>query len=179
MSRYSKWAKTEYGFGVRLAATLLAGVVFVLLLPHLLIVVCPALDRRLGLAGFNLGAPSTLLGGILMAAGLFFALWSIVVQLTRGRGTPLPMMPTQGLLIVGPFRYCRNPMALGSILAYGGLSIGVGTVVGAALTLALAALLIAYIKRVEERELAERFGQVYLDYKRQTPFMIPRVRAGR
>jgi len=38
--------------------------------------------------------------------------------LTRGRGTPLPVMPTQELLTEGPFRYSRNPMTLGTILAY-------------------------------------------------------------
>jgi len=27
-------------------------------------------------------------------------------------------MPTQELLTEGPFRYCRNPMTLGTILAY-------------------------------------------------------------
>ena len=34
-------------------------------------------------------------------------------------------------------------------------------------------LLLAYLKLVEEKELALRFGQEYLDYKKGTPFLIP------
>jgi hypothetical protein len=41
--------------------------------------------------------------------GWLFAMWSIGDQLTRGRGTPLPVMATQTLLIAGPFAYCRQP----------------------------------------------------------------------
>jgi protein-S-isoprenylcysteine O-methyltransferase Ste14 len=84
------------------------------------------------------------------------------------------MMPTQELIISGPFRYCRNPMTLGTILAYLGLSIAAATVVGVALALILGALLITYLKKVEEKELTERFGQQYLDYKQNVPFIVPR-----
>ena len=34
-------------------------------------------------------------------------------------------------------------------------------------------ILLTYIKLVEEKELALRFGQEYLDYKKDTPFIIP------
>ena len=36
-----------------------------------------------------------------------------------------------------------------------------------------AGLLLIYIKRVEEKEMEIRFGQDYLAYKQQTPFLIP------
>ena len=96
-------------------------------------------------------------------------------QLSRGRGTPLPVMPTQELLTEGPFGYCRNPMTLGTILAYLGMAVAVGTTAGTALVLSLAASLLAYLNRLEEGELAERFGEPYLAYKRETPFIIPRL----
>jgi protein-S-isoprenylcysteine O-methyltransferase Ste14 len=85
------------------------------------------------------------------------------------------MMPTQELIISGPFRYCRNPMTLGAILAYLGLSIGAATAVGVALVLLLGSLLITYLKKVEEKELAERFGEQYLEYKKNVPFILPRI----
>ena len=81
------------------------------------------LDARLGLQGFYVGVINIILGGVMMIVGGFFAMWSIYAQLTRGRGTPLPLMPTQELLIRGPFAYCRNPMTFGTILAYLGLGI--------------------------------------------------------
>jgi protein-S-isoprenylcysteine O-methyltransferase Ste14 len=112
-------------------------------------------------------------GGFLAVLGMIFAPWSIYDQVTRGRGTPLPVLPTQELLTQGPFRYCRNPMALGAILGFLGLGIAAGTISGIFLVLVLAALLLLYIKRVEERELAERFGAAYLAYKQTVPFIIP------
>ena len=36
-------------------------------------------------------------------------------------------------------------------------------------------LLVLYLKRIEERELAERFGEAYLTYNREVPFIIPRL----
>jgi protein-S-isoprenylcysteine O-methyltransferase Ste14 len=66
-------------------------------------------------------------------------------------------------------------MTLGTILAYLGLSIAAATIVGVILVAALAALLLLYIKRMEEKELAERFGEEYLAYKRDVPFIIPRM----
>jgi len=175
MSRFSKWAQTEHPAGKRIAATLLAGLLFAILLPVVILVICPSIDRLLGLQGFKVGVANILLGGILVAVGLSFAFWSIGVQLTLGRGTPLPMMPTQGLLTTGPFRYCRNPMSFGAIVAYLGLSVAAGTVVGLALVVVLATLLILYLKRIEERELAERFGNAYRTYRREAPFIIPAI----
>jgi hypothetical protein len=39
----------------------------------------------------------------------------------------------------------------------------------------VAILLLAYIKLFEERELEARFGPEYVEYKRTTPFLIPRL----
>jgi len=165
MSRFSTWGRREYRPTTRIVVTLLAGVFFVILLPILLAVVCPSLDEILGLNGFTPRAMTCVLGAILMAIG---------VLLTQGRGTPLPMMPTQGLLTEGPFRYCRNPMTLGTFLAYLGLSLAVGNAVGIALVLGLTSMLVIYLKRIEEHELAERFGEPYGADRREVPFIVPR-----
>ena len=87
----------------------------------------------------------------------------------------MPVLPTQELLTDGPYRYCRNPMTLGAILAYAGLAMAARTTAGTALVLALAATLLTYLKRLEEGELAERFGEAYVAYRRETPFIIPRL----
>jgi protein-S-isoprenylcysteine O-methyltransferase Ste14 len=179
MSRYVKWAQREHPASRRIAATFLAGLLFAILLPYVFLVVCPSLDPLLGLPSFRIGAANIALGGFLVVLGLVPALWSIAAQLTSGRGTPLPVMPTRGLLITGPFHYCRNPMTLGTALAYLGLTVAAGTIVGVALVVVLTGLLLLYLVRIEERELAERFGNAYLEYKRQVPFIIPKIRAGR
>lgn len=57
----------------------------------------------------------------------FCSFLSVLTQLGRGRGTPLPLMPTQELLVDGPFRYCRNPMTMEAVLTYLGIGIAAGT----------------------------------------------------
>jgi len=175
MSQYKKWAQKEHSFAKRIIALLPAGVLFLIILPYLFLVICPSLDERLGLDRIEPGAATIVIGCILMVVGFFFSFWSIMMKLTQGRGTPLPMMPTQGLITTGPFRYCRNPMTLGTILAYLGMTIAAATVVGVALVLALGSLLITYLKKVEDKELAERFGEQYLEYKERVPFIVPRI----
>lgn len=68
-------------------------------------------------------------------------------------------------------------MTLGAILAYLGIAVAARTVAGTVLVLSFAASLLVYLKRFEEGELAERFGDDYLAYKRRTPFIIPRLAA--
>ena len=174
MSRYVAWAQTEHDEGTRVALLVPLGPLFLGLLPLLVAGVGPRLDRRLGLPVCAHGGVSRLAGAVLSVLGFALAFWSIDLQLIRGRGTPLPLMPTQELLTDGPFRYCRNPMTLGTILAYLGMAVAAGTTAGAAIVLTLAAGLLTYLKRLEEGELAERFGEAYLTYKRETPFIIPR-----
>ena len=174
MSRYTKWAQREHSAARRTAITLLAGPVFLGLLPFLVAGVGPRLDRRLGLRPLKIRRVNRIVGGLLLVLGFSLGFWSIITQLTRGRGTPLPVMPTQELLAEGPFRYRRNPMTLGTILAYLGIGIGVGTFAGTVLVLGSGASLLVYLKCLEEGELAERFGEAYLAYKREVPFIIPR-----
>ena len=175
VSRYAKWAQSEHSEATRIATlTFFAGPVFLVLLPFLVASVGPRLDRRLGLPPLGIGRVNRILGGLLTILGFSLGFWSVNVQLTRGRGTPLPVMPTQELLTEGPFRFCRNPMTLGAILAYLGMAVAARTTASIVLVLCLAASLLAYLKRIEEGELAERFGEAYLAYKRETPFIIPR-----
>lgn len=175
MSRYAKWAQRERGASTRIAVTILAGVFFVGVLPYLVAVVGPRADRRLTLPSLKVGRINRVLGGLLFVLGISAGFWSGVLQVTRGRGTPLPVMPTRELLTAGPFRYCRNPMTLGTILAYLGVAVGVGTITGTIFVLGLGACLLAYLKRFEEGELVERFGEIYVAYKREVPFIIPRL----
>ena len=175
MSRYMRWHRTEHRESTRIAVMLLVGPVFLGLLPFLVAGIGPRLDRRLGLPRLRIGAAGRVLGGLLTAAGFSLGFWSVYTQLDRGRGTPLPVMPTQELITDGPFRYCRNPMTLGAILAYLGIAITARTPAGIALVLSFAASLLVYLKRLEEGELAERFGDAYLAYQRETPFIVPRL----
>ncbi len=175
MSLYSKWAKKEQTETRRILALLPAGVLFLYLLPLAITRGGASIDQKLGLPPIDFGTINHILGGVLMVLGFSFALWSIYDQFSRASGTPLPMLPTQKLLVGGPFRYCRNPMTLGTIVAYLGIGVYAGTIAGIGMVLLFGLLLVLYLKLLEEKELTERFGEAYLAYKREVPFIIPRL----
>lgn len=88
----------------------------------------------------------------------------------------MPVMPTQKLVVIRPFTYCRNPMTLGTILAYLGVCVWIGSISAVVIVLIFTILLLLYVKLLEEKELEARFGAEYLEYKRNTPFILPRFR---
>jgi protein-S-isoprenylcysteine O-methyltransferase Ste14 len=176
MDTFKKWAQREYGVRQRFIALLVSGIVVVVVLPILILLEASVLDQRLLLPRFSYGLPNYLLGGFIAAMGWFFSMWSVQIQFTQGRGTPIPVMAAQKLVVGGPFAYCRNPMSLGTFLFYGGFGIWVGSISAIAIVLFFAVLLVVYIKAFEEKELEARFGDEYRAYKQNTPFLIPRLR---
>ena len=177
MNKYLDWAKREYSLKRRLIALSFAGVFFLLLFPYLLVTSSTAIDRWLHLPKFVGGAINPIVGLILILKGFLLGFWSNYAQMTIGRGTPLPVMPTVKLVVQGPFVYCRNPMTLGTFIAYSGVGVWLGSISALAIVLILISLLLCYIKLLEEKELEARYGAEYLEYKRKTPFILPNIRA--
>jgi len=183
-ARFIKQAQHEYSPRQRLVALLFEAIFFVILIPAGLAAASTPLDRWLGLPRLGIGilhsavvsTSATLVGLLLILIGWPLALWAIFIQFTEGRGTPVPLMATQKLITDGPYAYCRNPMALGAILAYVGVSLCLGSLAAVGLVLALSTVLLMYIRRAEENEMEARFGPAYLAYRQRTPFLIPRRR---
>ena len=176
LKRFQKWAEREYSAKRRIIALIFESILFVIVIPFFLAMISHFLDQWLQLPRFVHGLVNPLLSLLLIVPGWFFALWSIQVQFALGCGTPSPLMATQQLVVQGPYAYCRNPMTLGNVLAYLGIGIWIGSLSAVGLVLLFAALFGAYIKFIEERELEMRFGSKYLEYKRSTPFLVPRLR---
>lgn len=176
MSIFKKWAAKEYPLPLRLVATACGATIFVLLIPLFFLSFGSALDRQWGVQIEPINLLWHMIGSIFLLIGVFFAVWSITDQITRGKGTPIPAIATQKLLVQGPFQYSRNPMGFGTCLAYLGLSFFMASLGMVLFSLIFTALFILYIKLVEEKELLERFGESYREYMRSTPFFIPRVR---
>jgi protein-S-isoprenylcysteine O-methyltransferase Ste14 len=176
MKRYLEWAKHEYSLRQLVFTLILAGFLFLLILPYLLINSSAAIDQRLHLPKISAGAANPVTGVILIIGGISLAWWSIYAQITLGRGTPLPVVPTQKLIVKAPFTYCRNPMTLGTFIAYSGIGVWIASLSAVGIVLIFTSLLLLYIKFFEEKELAARFGAEYLAYKQSTPFILPRLR---
>ena len=94
-----------------------------------------------------------------------------------GRGTPAPIAPPQRLVVVGFYRYVRNPMYLGFFLGWTGLWVLFGranpTVIAIACVVALAVAL--FVMFYEEPTLRKMFGADYKEYCRNVHRWIPRL----
>ncbi len=105
-------------------------------------------------------------GGVLLAvAGALIALWCILTFVTVGQGTPAPFDPPRRLVVRGPYRFVRNPMYLGAVLALGGAALyyrsgGLSAYAGLFL-LATHVLVVWY----EEPTLSRLFGPEYDAYR--------------
>jgi len=64
-------------------------------------------------------------------------------------------------------------MTLGTIIAYSGVAILVGSYTALLVVVIFSLMLLVYLKLIEEKELEMRFGQEYLEYKKNTPFLLP------
>src|ERR1700733_8665522 len=96
-----------------------------------------------------------------------------------GRGTPAPVAPPQRLVVVGFYRYVRNPMYLGFAAGWIGLWVIFGhpnpRVIAAVAAVALAVHL--FVLFYEEPTLREKFGAPYEEYRRDVPRWWPRLPA--
>jgi protein-S-isoprenylcysteine O-methyltransferase Ste14 len=115
------------------------------------------------------------MGWILAVAGGALGGSCVVLFLKQGRGTPAPFDPPKVFVASGPYRYVRNPMYIGGIMAlFGG-----GLIVRSPSIIALGAIfwLLSHcmVLLVEEPDLAKRFGESFTTYKNQVNRWVPRV----
>jgi protein-S-isoprenylcysteine O-methyltransferase Ste14 len=173
MNIFRRWQNNDASEGRRLLALVVGALVFPIGIPAILVLLLPQVDKRIGIGSFYSGYGNIAVGVIAIMLGGFLAFWTIMAQIKLASGTPFPMLPTKRLLTAGPFSYCRNPMTLGTIIAYSGVAVLAGSYTALSAVFILASMLLAYLKLIEEKELEMRFGQEYLEYKKKTPFILP------
>jgi protein-S-isoprenylcysteine O-methyltransferase Ste14 len=105
----------------------------------------------------------------LLLAGTAGLLWCVRDFYVQGKGTLAPWSPPARLVVVGLYRYTRNPMyvAVTSILLGWAVAFGISGLCAYALAVA-----VAFQLRVvfgEEPWLAQRHGQQWTEYARQVP----------
>jgi protein-S-isoprenylcysteine O-methyltransferase Ste14 len=92
-----------------------------------------------------------------------------------GAGTPLPSAMPNRLVIAGPYRWIRNPMAVAGIVQ----GAAIGFILQSWLVIAYAvggSLVWNYVVRpLEEADLTVRFGEEFLQYRDTVRCWIPRV----
>ena len=124
-------------------------------------------------------SPSSLLfwlAIVLAAIGIVLAGSTVRLLLHYGEGTPAPWDPTRKLVLMGPYRYVRNPMISGALLILLSEAIFFQSWPIFFWWFAFLIFNLLYIPLVEENNLEDRFGQDYLLYKTHVPRWIPTIR---
>lgn len=99
----------------------------------------------------------------IIAIGLVLVLW--VAGMFRRAGTTIrPFQESTALVVDGPFRWSRNPIYLGMVIALFGIAIVLGSITPLAVIPAFAILIDRKFVRAEERILEARFGEAYRAY---------------
>jgi protein-S-isoprenylcysteine O-methyltransferase Ste14 len=122
------------------------------------------------------GGGSLLLGVPIALLGLAVLLWCVRDFYVVGKGTLAPWDPPARLVVVGLYRYVRNPMYVGVLTLVLGWSIAAGS---RNLALYCAVLAVGFHLRTilyEEPRLRELFGPDYERYCAVMPRWIPGVR---
>lgn len=140
--------------------------IFLYVLPYLII-------KAETMAGVPAFSPLMLLGGWCFIFFSILGLYSGYTMSWWGRGTPLPMDCPNELVIQGPYRVIRNPMAVAGI-GQGGLTLGSYSILIYALLGAV--FWHVLIRPKEEADLLERFGETYKRYQNEVKCWIPRFR---
>ncbi len=109
-----------------------------------------------------------------VAAGAALYLWCAALFVTNGRGTPGPWDAPRALVVVGPYRWVRNPIYLAALLVVFGQAWLYGSTGILGYGIAMAVCFHAFAIGYEEPMLARRFGPACRAYLAAVPRWIPR-----
>ena len=155
----------------------------IMILPVNVLIIIPSVlllvTKRYSFA-FGTGCPWSLIiyfiGAVLAILSLLVMISTVSLFATKGEGTPAPWDPPKKFVVLGPYCYVRNPMLISvlvflvsEIIIFGSFPIFVWFV------LFLVANMI-YFPFFEEKSLERRFGISYLEYKKNVPRWVPRLK---
>ncbi len=136
------------------------------------------LDRLLSFSPLPLGAALGV-GVIAVAVGVIVSCWCAVVFYVRGGGFPLAFLPPVRLVREGPYALSRHPLYIAFVIYF----IGLSAIVRSAASLIIVAPAFVtvcglYALLHEERVLSRHYGENYLSYRQQVPFLFRLRRRG-
>ncbi len=121
----------------------------------------------------------TILGWPVFFIGLSLLLWCVRDFYVVGKGTLAPWDPPKKLVIVGLYRFMRNPMYVGVLGCVAGWSLISGSPVLATYVCFLAVCFHLRIILYEEPTLSRKFSNDWMQYRTQVNRWIPRLKAAR
>jgi len=107
--------------------------------------------------------------------GLAIYIWCSSSFVVHGKGTPIPFTPTKELVMTEIYRFVRNPLYIACIFVLVGeflLYQSVGILIYCLLMFAIFNIHVF----MEEKLLADQFGETYEQYRKSVPRWIPRLK---
>ena len=125
------------------------------------------------------GATGVVTGVIMVLLGLWMIYWSWTTLHNHGEH-PEPGVPTETLVVTGPFKRTRNPIYSGFLLIAAGAAIALNAMAMLIAVFFGVAALTALVIRREEAYLEQEFGEVYTKYANRTGrwISVPLARFG-
>lgn len=113
-------------------------------------------------------------GAALLVAATALGVSSAIAMSTKGEGTPLPSEMPRRLVVSGPYRFVRNPMAVAGIVQ--GVAVGLMLSSWLVVLYAVCGSLVwnTLVRPIEEADLAARFGGDYEAYAGRVRCWVPR-----
>ncbi|UOB17149.1 methyltransferase family protein [Abyssalbus ytuae] len=115
-----------------------------------------------------------ILSYIIFVFSSILGLSSAYVLVKYGNGTPLPADQTQKLVVIGSYKYVRNPMAIAGMgqglaisLYFGSIHILIYTIIGGLLWHIV-------VRPIEEKNMFKRFGKDYQMYHEKVKLWTPK-----
>ncbi|MBI1225810.1 MAG: hypothetical protein GC192_11285 [Bacteroidetes bacterium] len=130
------------------------------------------IEKIYNVIGFH---PSGKVGWVLFIIFSLLGVYSGYSMSWYGKGTPLPLNCPNKLVIEGPYKFVRNPMAIAGI----GQGVSIGIINGSFLiviySLIGAVLWHLLVRPIEEKDLEDRFKEAYINYKASTKCWVPKL----
>lgn len=166
--RPARQARTAWNVAKTLTLLLTFWFLFLLVLPIGISIV----EVELGIQRFP-PQPALAVAGLVVFSAL--AAWAALALAIAGAGTPAPFDTARDLVVTGPYAFVRHPL----VIAAGGQGVAIGLALGSVPVLAFVVLSIAFwyfvVRRPEERNLEQRFGDAWRRYARAVRGFRPRL----
>ena len=147
---------------------------FFVVAPGTVVGVIPWLITRWEIPGSTSGwRAAQVLGVVLIVAGLIPVVHAFA-QFAKAGGTPMPLAPTQRLVVNGFNRYVRNPMYAGLLIVILGQALLFGSLWLVLYAICAWIITASFVRWYEKPTLARTYGSEYEAYRRNVPAWLPR-----
>ena len=148
--------------------------------PVLLCLVLPTLivraEHRLRVSPFFASPGLVVLGSAACGVGLVLFIATVRMLFLIGRGTIMPWDPTRKLVVGSLYSHVRNPMILSLLILLVGEALLFASYWIGVLAIVFFVINSLYFTFSEEPGLVNRFGEEYVEYRKNVPRWIPRLK---